>query len=68
MVDKLEKKFYTQLVSESYKTTDVTKISEKIKETLNIHVSSKDIQEILSEDYELECRKMEYSLQMSYIF
>lgn len=68
MDDNLEKKFYTELVSESYKTNDVDKISKKIKDTLNIEVSPNEVYRILNEDYELEQRKMEYSLNMSYIF
>jgi len=68
MDDNLEKKFYTELVSESYKTNDVDKISKKIKDTLNIEVSPNEVYRILNEDYELEQRKMEYSLSMSYIF
>jgi hypothetical protein len=68
MNDNLEKKFYTELVSESYKTNDVDKISKKIKDTLNIEVSPNEVYRILNEDYELEQRKMEYSLNMSYIF
>jgi len=68
MNENLEKRFYTELVSESYKTTDVNIISKKIKDTLNIEVSPKEVHEILTENYELEHRKMEYSLSMSYIF
>lgn len=68
MDDKLEKKFYTELVSESYKTTDINKISEKIKKSINVNITPKEVYNILNEDYELEYRKMEYGLQMSYIF
>jgi len=39
MDDKLEKKFYTELVSESYKTTDINKISEKIKKSINVNIT-----------------------------
>lgn len=68
MDDKLEKKFYTELVSESYKTTDINKISDKIKKSINVNITPEEVYNILNEDYELEYRKMEYGLQMSYIF
>lgn len=51
MNDKLEKKFYTELVSESYKTNDVNEISKKIKNTLNIEVSPNEVYKILNENY-----------------
>lgn len=68
MDNNLEKRFYTELVSESYRTTDVKEISERIKDALNINVSPDEVYSILNEDYELEQRKMEYSLSMSYFF
>lgn len=68
MVDNKEKKFYSQLLSESYKTNDVNLISQTIKDKLDISISPNEVREILSEDYELECRKMQYSLEMSYMF
>lgn len=68
MVDNKDKKFYAQLLAESYKTDDVNLISQTIGEKLNISVSPDEVREIINEDYELECRKMEYSLEMSYIF
>lgn len=68
MVDNKEKRFYSQLLAESYKTNDVNLISQTIHDKLNISVSPNKVREILSEDYELECRKMEYSLEMSYTF
>lgn len=68
MVDNKEKRFYSQLLAESYKTNDVNLISQTIHNRLNINVSPNEVREILSEDYELECRKMEYSLEMSYTF
>jgi len=67
MVDNKEKKFYTELLSQSYKTDDVNLISQTIKDKLNISISPNEVREILSEDYELECRKMQYNLEMSYI-
>jgi len=68
MIDNKEKKFYTELLAESYKTNDVNLISQTIQNKLNIYVSPNEVREILSEDYELECRKMQYSLELSYTF
>lgn len=68
MIDNKEKKFYTELLNQSYKTDDVNLISQTIKDKLNIEVSPNEVREILSEDYELECRKMQYSLELSYTF
>lgn len=68
MIDNKEKKFYVELLNQSYKTDDVNLISQTIKDKLNIEVSSNEVREILSEDYELECRKMQYSLELSYTF
>jgi hypothetical protein len=68
MVDNKEKKFYIELLAESCKTNDVNLISQTIHNKLNINVSPNEVREILNEDYELECRKMEYSLEMSYMF
>lgn len=67
-MDSKEKKFYTELLAESYKTNDVNLISQTIQNKLNIYVSPNEVREILSEDYELECRKMQYSLELSYTF
>lgn len=66
MVDNKDKKFYTELLAQSYKTDDVNLISQTIKDKLNISISPNEVREILSEDYELECRKMMYSLELSY--
>ena len=63
-----EKKFYVELLNQSYKTDDVNLISQRIKDRLNINVSPNEVREIISEDYELECRKMQYSLELSYTF
>ena len=68
MSDKLEKKFYVEVIEEFYKTSDVNEIIRKMKETLDIDMSKEEVYSILNEDYELECRKMEYSLEMNYIF
>ena len=68
MVDSKEKKFYIELLAESYKTNNVNLISQTIHDKLNISISPNEVREILNEDYELECRKMEYSLEMSYMF
>lgn len=68
MVDNKDKKFYVELLEQSYKTDDVNLISHIIEDKLNISVSPDEVREILSEDYELECRKIQYSLEMSYIF
>lgn len=67
-MDSKEKKFYVELLNQSYKTDDVNLISQTIKDRLNINVSPDEVREIISEDYELECRKMQYSLELSYIF
>jgi hypothetical protein len=67
-MDSKEKKFYTELLAESYKTNNVNLISQTIQNKLNIYVSPNEVREILSEDYELECRKMQYSLELSYTF
>lgn len=67
-MDNKEKKFYTELLAESYKTNDVNLISQTIQDKLNITISPNEVREILSEDYELECRKIMYSLEMSYVF
>ena len=63
-----EKKFYVELLNQSYKTDDVNLISQTMRDKLNVEVSPNEVREILSEDYELECRKMQYSLELSYIF
>ncbi len=68
MVDNKEKKFYVEILNQSYKTDDVNLISQIIKDKLNISVSPNEVREIIMEDYELECRKMQYSLEMNYIF
>lgn len=68
MSDKLENKFYIEVIEEFYKTSNVNEIADKLKETLNIDLTTDQIYSILNEDYELECRKMEYNLEMSYIF
>lgn len=68
MIYNKEKKFYVELLNQSYKTDDVNLISQKIKDRLNINVSPNEVREIISEDYELECRKMQYSLELSYTF
>lgn len=68
MSNKLENKFYVEVIEEFHKTSDVKKIAHKLKETINVDLSEDEIYSILNEDYELEARKMEYSLEMSYIF
>lgn len=68
MVDNKDKRFYVELLEQSYKTDDVNLISHIIEDKLNISISPDEVREILSEDYELECRKMQYGLEMSYIF
>lgn len=68
MSDKLEKKFYVEVIEEFYKTSDVDEIIHKMKQTLNVDISKDEVYSILNEDYELECRKMQYSLEMNYIF
>lgn len=67
-MDSKEKKFYVELLEQSYKTDDVNLISQTIHNKLNINVSPNEVREILSEDYDLECRKMQYNLEMSYMF
>ena len=67
-MDSKEKKFYVELLNQSYKTDDVNLISQTIKDRLNINVSPDEVREILSEDYELECRKMQYNLELGYMF
>lgn len=66
MVDKKEKKFYTEILTQSYKTDNVNEISQIIQDKLGISISPNEVREILSEDYELECRKMMYNLELSY--
>ena len=63
-----EKKFYSELLQQSYQTNDVNLISQMIHDKLNINVSPDEVREYISEDYELECRKMQYGLEMSYTF
>ncbi len=67
-MSKLENKFYVEVIEEFYKTSDVKQIAHKLKETIDVELSEDEIYSILNEDYELEARKMKYSLQMSYIF
>ena len=68
MVDNKEKKFYSELLKQSCKTTNVNLISQILEDKLNINVSPDEVREYISEDYELECRKMMYNLEIGYTF
>ena len=67
-VTEMEKKFFSDLISDTYKTKDSKIISKKIREDLNMKVSVKEIDSFFQEDFELENRKVEFSLRLNDIF